>query len=299
MHQTDTCSVYGLRGSDPRVFFMSPWEFVQHWKAVHVLPPDRDGETTRWVRGANRVDPAPGKDYVFTAGFLRRASQAADIVLFPDVGGYEELTRFRHIWYLQRRVRPVVPCPENTPLPSRRNTKEHRSKLLSIYLRPWTLLRELETAEVPFLTDLRYTREEWTRRSAPGAPENQSAEAVPTTTIRRAWKDYLARVPPTSVRLVKNFLMTTMAEGRNVDRDDTALDAAEKMPTITCTLSVEEVSALLEAKPFEEDSRGENVLCHSGGHHVVSCGAPSSCRGPKCVVYATGVSLGRAVWKCE
>ena len=263
---------------------------------MQVLPPHRDGETTRWVRGANRGDPTPGKDYVFTAGFLRRASRAADIVLFPDIDGYEELARFRHTWYLQRRARPVVPCPENTPLPSRRNTKEHRSKLLSVYLRPWTLLRELETAEVPFLTDLRYTRDEWTSRSGPRNPEDRSAEAVPTTSMRRAWKDYLTRVPPTAVRSVKNFLMTTMAEGRNVDRDDTALDAAEKMPTITCTLTVAEVSALLEAKPPEEDIRGENAQCLSGAswgvraEFLVRVGATSASCMPQ--LFIGGVPMG-------
>ena len=42
-----------------------------------------------------------------------------------------------------------------------------------------------------------------------------------------------------------------MAEGRNIDRDDTALDAAAKMPAITCHLKVDDISGLLNA--YSED----------------------------------------------
>eukprot|EP00973_Karenia_brevis_P025302 3490483-Karenia_brevis.AAC.1 len=62
---------------------------------------------------------------------------------------------FGHSWILIRRQRPVVPCPERCPLPHRRMSANVRAKLLSIYLRPWTLSRKLSTAQVPFLPELR------------------------------------------------------------------------------------------------------------------------------------------------
>ena len=63
--------------------------------------------------------------------------------------------------------------------------------------------------------------------------------------MRKAWKYYLTRVLPHAVRSVRNFLFATMAEGRNIDRGDTALDAAAKMPAITCDLKVNDIIALL------------------------------------------------------
>ena len=77
-----------------------------------------------------------------------------------DKAGYET---FRHSWILVQRTRPVVPCPENTPLPSRKHTKEQRAKILSVYLRPWTLVHQESSVDVPHLVDLDLAKEEWHR----------------------------------------------------------------------------------------------------------------------------------------
>ena len=71
--------------------------------------------------------------------------QDPDVVLFPSLPGEGALEDFRHRWMLLRRTRAVVPCPEDTPLPSKRHTKEHRAKLFNIYLRPWTLIASQAT----------------------------------------------------------------------------------------------------------------------------------------------------------
>ena len=135
--------------------------------------------------------------------------------------------------------RPFAPCPEDTPLPSRKNTKEHRAKLLSIYLRPWTLVPEDGTVEVPFLTDINMTAEQWSRKYEIAAQprkrrctKTQRPVCDTALSMRAAWKDYLTRVLPSSARNVRNFLLATMAEGRNAERDDTAADAAAKMPPL-------------------------------------------------------------------
>ena len=31
--------IYGYRGRDPRVYYLSPWEFAMYWCAVRLLPP--------------------------------------------------------------------------------------------------------------------------------------------------------------------------------------------------------------------------------------------------------------------
>ena len=73
-----------------------------------------------------------------------------------------------------RRCYPVVPCAENTPLPNRKQSKQQRAKLFSVYLRPWTLIAAEATDITPYIADL---------------------DKVETATeshrdIRAAWKQY-------------------------------------------------------------------------------------------------------------
>jgi hypothetical protein len=42
------------------------------------------------------------------------------------------------IWILRRRQRPMVPAPVGCPMPSRKQSKQNRSKIYSVYLRSWT-----------------------------------------------------------------------------------------------------------------------------------------------------------------
>ena len=257
--ETDASSSYGFRGNDARVYYLSPWEFVQAFRVVRVPAPCEDNRTTRWVKKANRVNPIAGTDYVFTSFAINNP----DVVLFPELHDCNNMWEFRHTWMMLRRSRPVVPCPEDTPLPNRRNTKEHRAKLLNIYLRPWTLVREHATLEVPFILDLQLTKNEWLEANTETVQARKRCRTKtcetannPRPTLRRSWKDYLSRVLPGAAAGVRNFLLATMAEGRNIDRDDTAADAAAKMPAITCHLTVTDVADLLHEEtnhPTEED----------------------------------------------
>ena len=67
-------------------------------------------------------------------------ASSPDLICFPSYHGVPNIEPFRHQWILRRRVHPYVPCPENTPMPSRKMSKDLRSKLLSVYLRSWTLV---------------------------------------------------------------------------------------------------------------------------------------------------------------
>ena len=102
-----------------------------------------------------------GEDYIFN--FAKIEEQSG---VFSKVYSFSEgkkvfdgpvpssYAAFRENWILLRRLRPKVQCPENTPLPIRRISKDARARILSIYLRPWTLSRKMATADVPFLLDL-------------------------------------------------------------------------------------------------------------------------------------------------
>jgi hypothetical protein len=36
--------IYGFRGEDPRVYYLSPWEFLMHWELVPLRPPSQQSK---------------------------------------------------------------------------------------------------------------------------------------------------------------------------------------------------------------------------------------------------------------
>ena len=197
----DTVSLYGLRGKDSPLYYISPWEFVQWWAPVHTRAPDRFYKYTVWVEDADRERAEPGLDYVVRF----KKFEHKDIYTFPprnDAGPLHE--RFRNTWFLRRRLKPVVPCPENTPMPNSKMKSEERSKILSLYLRAWTLVEKDATVEVPFIEDLTLTASQWqsrpqrTRKPPKVKDSMHIADDVNPEaklyTFRQAWKDFLNRV---------------------------------------------------------------------------------------------------------
>ena len=50
---------------------------------------------------------------------------------------------------------PLVPSPENSPMPANAASQELRCRLFSLYLRPWVLDEAHSSTEVPHLKDLK------------------------------------------------------------------------------------------------------------------------------------------------
>ena len=72
-------------------------------------------------------------------------------VAYPPLTGDLQL---RDKFFMQRRKRPMVPAPSNTPMPGKEKTDEGKARLYSLYLRPWALDRSMCTEEVMHVTDL-------------------------------------------------------------------------------------------------------------------------------------------------
>ena len=81
------------------------------------------------------VDLIPGTDYEVKEG------DGSTWVSFPDVASTEH---FRHVWILQRRKRPVVPCfGAGAPVPSQQaKSSERNCRIIMTYLHPWTMRKE-------------------------------------------------------------------------------------------------------------------------------------------------------------
>ena len=93
---------YGYRGNDPRLYYLSPWEFTMWWEPVKLQPPVwyaamyATTPMTTWTPDglvnyeAHRDDAAlvlqPGVDYVPLEEHL-----CADEIAFPDLHSPNEL----------------------------------------------------------------------------------------------------------------------------------------------------------------------------------------------------------------
>ena len=249
---TDFSSLYGFRPRHPDVFYLSSWEFTQWFTKIPLHLPYTGNRLSKWTatglrkRKANipDADVVPGEDFVFDdaqvtvkAGFFRFPQPCAIFKKSPP----EQYVKFQKRWCLQRRLQPVVPCPEHTPLPRYRNneaSKESRSRILSVYLRPWTLCEALATAEVPFLPNI-------AERSSPH-PSNEARNIT-----RPKWKRYLQGVLPHAEKGIRSFLLTTLAEGRGHDEEEAK---ETKGPEVTCSLTVPDVHNVLRLQPWKHDA---------------------------------------------
>ena len=153
---------YGFRGSDPRLYYLNPWEFTKWWKREALRLPSsyrNKGEElkTKWTAEGLKYmadisddpsapAPEPGLHYTVVD-----PGPNGSYVPFPD---NEATSNLRHRFVLVRRSRPVVPQPEATPLPKARMAADERARILSVYLRPWVLDRSHSSPHVPHLADL-------------------------------------------------------------------------------------------------------------------------------------------------
>ena len=177
--------------------------------------------------------------------------------------------RFRHQWVLRRRDRPVVPCPEHTPLPRRGMSSEERARICSVYMRPWTLDTACESPPVPHLRNLNLcsstngARPQERSRLRRKTPAPAAEEHTAIRSFRRAWRQYLEGgiVSDHAAKIIKNFLLAVLAEGRHQDdrEDKDAQDLEPEVP-LSAT-SPERIHELIRssAQQVENDTTGRAV----------------------------------------
>ena len=153
---------YGFRGKDPRVRWLSPYEFDMYWGTEAVLPPCRDDGRglSEWCEKGEDFYEArkhdyppvrliPGEHYC-----VKDFTGDDDIIAYPKGEGFEALKTFRHRWVMKRHNRPMVPTFVRSRLPRPGMPSEESAKLCSVYLRPWTLNKHDADYYVPHLLQL-------------------------------------------------------------------------------------------------------------------------------------------------
>jgi len=145
--------LYGYRGKNVcnrGVFLLSPWEFLTYWECVTLPAPSQpcksDDLSVYYLEGdAQTVVP-------------NERMESETVLFFPIIPGDIQL---RDKWYMRRRKRPMIPAPVHSPMPDRQKDANAKAKVFSVYMRPWTLDRNLATVEVSVIESV---TEYWTSR---------------------------------------------------------------------------------------------------------------------------------------
>jgi hypothetical protein len=248
------------------MFYLSPWEFVQWFKPQRLRPPSAFYDWSQWtVEGKAKIEENPGRkvrlepfndfvlneDKLATVLYVFTFPKAKEIFVTKAPAKYE---RFRHTWLLIRRLRPVIPCAEQTPLPSKRMSKFTRAKIFSVYLRPWTLSTRYAGIDVPHLVDL---HQPIARTEDVRIDDAELQQADVAHSLRRTWKGYVASVLPHAKRQVQNFMLACVAEGRT--NDDEEEDGQKRATTLSCKLSIDDIKEILNAQRIEETTSSRSA----------------------------------------
>jgi len=191
--------LYGFRGMQDNVDLMSPYEMLRYWALERILPPTKDAPnpSSRWTeegKQSARRYHATGESVELKAGVHYVALEAPGRILLPEL---EALRGLRHRWFWCKRERPYVPVWNFAKLPRNSLPAEENCRLLSIYMRPWTLYDQDATTHTPLLTDLRVRNDIGDTRK----------------TYMRGWQTYVAGNVVTDMqrRYIQNLLMATTA----------------------------------------------------------------------------------------
>ena len=161
--------LYGYRGNEQSVDVLSPYEMLLHYAMERILPP------TNPLRRCHAEWTEEGKEYYkecsatkmkghYKPGEHYTALPDEDRILMPNL---QHLNGLRHCWCWQKRPRPHLPTWSFAKIPRSQFSPEENARLLSVYMRPWTLRESESTNNNPLLSLLgkcEKKEEEWQPR---------------------------------------------------------------------------------------------------------------------------------------
>ena len=158
----DLAMMYCYRGKDPRVHWLSPYEFVSRWRLVPVSFPinprlaDGDpkyhADLTSEGRAYICTQKLEGEGHEFHPGKHFRICNACGTTSIP-FSDLPALEKVRHLWVIEYNPRPFVPMWIGCPM-ARNNDPEQTAKVCSAYFRLYCLHQDLASQHVPYVDAL-------------------------------------------------------------------------------------------------------------------------------------------------
>jgi hypothetical protein len=185
---------------------------------VRVLPPcsTDPNPTAAWTTEGRKYLKECQAEHIkpiWIAGLHYKALPSQNRVLLPDIPCLDGL---QNRWLWERRARPIVPVWNFAKMPRPTFSPEENARLLSVYMRPWTLDPADVTADNPLLTDLAETAS-GPIHSAPDPPDEALGPAsVPSEPVPKRQKAAAQNTKKYSVTTGKNLCSPPpTARGRN------------------------------------------------------------------------------------
>ena len=159
----DVAAFYGHRPKDPRVWYLSPYDFVTEWEVIMLKYPwslkgadDDKFHAALTKEGVELLTINKGRSPRLEAGVHYRVKDGLHRTWISFPSGFAT-DLFRDTWVISKRPRPVAPMFIGSPIPLRHSDSADRSAMLTMaYFRPWTLRKEeAEESVVPFAGCLR------------------------------------------------------------------------------------------------------------------------------------------------
>ena len=219
--------MYGFRGEKYNVDLLCPYEMLLHWEMVRIMPPSKKADVQRstWTQKGfayMRASRICGNKPNFQAGRHYEALDGSDRILIPD---YKVLHGLRHQWCWERRHRLHIPVWSYAKVPQAKFSPEENGRLLSVYMRPWTLDASSVQEDNPRLQDLACNQFKGLSEH-----DGECAKTQKDISYAGSWDGYIRGniISETSRRYIANLLAVsaaTRAEQQNDSSDDS--DAEE------------------------------------------------------------------------
>ena len=210
--------LYGFRGRMEDVELLSPYEMIMQWSMEEIRPPyansthgrselTEEGTKYRAECASTRVMPQ------YQAGIHYVAIPAADRIILPE---HPVLGNLLHRWVWERRPRPYVPVWSYTKIPKSNISPEENARLLTVYMRPWTLNPEDVTETTPLLSTLRLVNGRLAQGGAASSSNKRLRTKQPEEILKSyatTWQRYIDGnvVSESNKKWIMNLLSATAA----------------------------------------------------------------------------------------
>ena len=250
--------LYGWRGQDPRLRYLSPWEFTALWEVQRLQPPLQQASDliSEWLPGCG-AGPEPadgwqfGRDYRWKQPILTDSTK--HIIPLP----HRASTAAGADHYFVRRAAPLVPYPTACPLRKVDMSPDQQARLLNIYLRPWTLACDEATLHVPHIQALDMPISERQKKSSHRCVGKTS---VGHRSHNAAWKDYIIYisqhiVSANAARTISNFLAATECSPDDVEEAHVEAGTKPDREVDTSWVDMTTVQRLTAGEGFQYSKR--------------------------------------------
>ena len=173
-----------LNDESDHVDILSPFEMIRLWSMEKIIPPcaaKQNSALTAEGRALKARCKLEGTRPEYRAGIDYEALEAEDRILMPNLPA---LGALRHQWCWERRSCPHLPVWSFAKVPSPTFSPEENCRLLSVFMRPWTLDPSIANRDNPLMSELgTYTILECFKEGLPGAaqpPNTLQKEGTPS-----------------------------------------------------------------------------------------------------------------------